>query len=217
VKAYTTLFDDCMPELPGADAAMVLHAIKRVCNDFYERSLYSREILTPMNIVANQATYAAVSGDPTNFECGKIISVKMNTGSSAGPVKLEPRSTNQLDDELPNWSVQTGTPKYYTQTAIDNVVLAYVPDTSYTAGLLITISKLPLYAGGGIDDFVFEKFAEGLGAGVKSRMMRMPKKPWSNPNLAEEYGRYFDDEVSAAQAIASRSYGAGRLRTRAWG
>lgn len=216
MKAYSTLFDDVLPELPGADPAIVLHQIKRTVNDFYERSLFSRERIVA-NLVAGVATYVVGSSTPTDFDVGKVLDVRLNTGSSAGPQKMQPRTPQQLDIEMPNWDTQTGVPRYYTQSAIDTIVLVLIPNTSYVGGLIITISKLPTYAGIGYDDAVAEKFNEALGAGVKSRMMRMPKKPWSNPQLASQYGAFFDAEVGAAAIIAGRSYGRGRLRTRCYG
>lgn len=214
---YTTFYDDVMPELPGAELPVVLYQIKRVCKDFYERSLYSRETLPGINVVALTSSYSVVASDAANFEVGKILSVRFNNGSSAGPSKLDPRTKDQLDIELPNWDTQTGNPRYYTQTGVDNVTLALVPNTSYAAGLIVRVSKIPLSTGGGIDDFVYDKFGDEIGLGVKARMMRMPKKPWSNPVMAGAYMTEFDQEVAAAAMIAAREFGAGRLRTRAWG
>lgn len=214
---YTALYDDVMTELPGADLPAVLHQIKRTCNDFYERSLYSRETLAGIDVVALTASYTPAPSDPSNFDIGKILEVRFNNGSTTGPKKLDPRTKAQLDIELPNWDTQTGNPRYYTQASLGDITLALIPDTSYAAALIVTIAKLPLYAGGGIDDAVFEKFGEGLGLGVKARMMRMPKKPWSNPALAGAYMLEYDREVAGAAMIAARNYGAGRLRTRCYG
>jgi hypothetical protein len=218
LKAYTTLLDDLMPELPGAETALVLHHIKRTCNDFYERSLYSQEVLVPMSVVAGTATYNIVSADPSNFECGKVLDVKLvDSTNSIAPLKLSPRTPAQLNTEMPDWESQTGTPKFYTQRAIDQITLAYVPADSYASSLYVTMAKLPLYAGGGIDDFVYEKFAEALAAGVKGRLMRMSKKPWTDKVQAREYMAEFDREVAAAAVIVGKAYGRGKMRSRAYG
>lgn len=216
---YTTLYDDVLPELPGAESALALHHIKRACNDFYERSLYSRETLAGQTITVNVATYSVVASDPSNFDCGKILEVSFwdSSGSMTKPKSLTPRTREQLTYEMPDWATRTGTPSAYTQPAIDRVTLAYTPDATYTGGLIVTIAKLPLYAGAGVDDAVFEKFNEVLAYGAKARMMRMPKKPWSNPKLAAEYRTMFDQEVGKAAAIAAKGYGRAPLRTRAYG
>lgn len=214
---YTALYDDVMPELPGADLAVVLHQIKRSCNDFYERSLYARETLPAIDIVQGTATYTPLPTDSTNFEIGKIIGARFNNGSAAGPARLQARSKHQLNVEIPNWDTRQGNPVYYTQSNISSLTLVYIPDAGYLGGLIVTIAKLPIYAGTGIDTDVFEKFSEAIGSGVKQRMMRMAKKPWSNPQMALEYGRFFDSEVSGAAAIAARSYGSAPLRSRSYG
>ena len=214
---YTALYDDVMPELPGADLAVVLHQIKRTCNDFYERSLYARETLVPIDVVQGTATYTPIVSDPADFEIGKILGVRFNNGSAAGPVKLQSRTKHQLNIEVPNWDTRQGNPVYYTQGDIASVTLVYVPDAGYVGGLIITIAKLPIYLGVGIDTNIFEKFSEAIGAGIKQRMMRMAKKPWSNPPMALEYGKFFESEVSAAAVIAGRSFGSAPLRSRSYG
>ena len=218
MKAYTTLYDDVVPELPGAELGMVLHQIKRTCNDFYERTLYSREVLPGINVVANTATYTVAPSDAANFEVGKILEVRLVSAASsnATPYKMLARTPEQLDIDMPDWDASTGAPKFYAQRAIDQVTLAYIPASASLAGLIVTIAKLPLYAGVGIDDAIYEKFSEALGYGVKGRMMRMPKKPWSNPTLATNYLAMFDNEVAGASAIAAKGFGRAPLRSRSY-
>ena len=215
--AYTALYDDVFPELPGADAPLVLHTIKRTLNDFYERSLYSREVLS-LDVVAGQADYtpATALSEPAVYEIGKILDVRLMVTGTTKPKQLLPRSQHQLSNDMPDWDTRQGTPRFYTQKAIDTLTLAYIPADSITAGLKVTVSKLPLYGGTGFDTFIYEKFAESLAAGVKARMMRMPKKPWSNPGLAQAYMREFDQEVAAAAAIAAKNHGEAPLRSKAW-
>lgn len=218
MKAYTTIYDDVVPELPGAETALVLHHIKRTCYDFYDRTLYARETLAGINVVSGTATYAVAPTDAANFKVGKVLGVRLGNASPATMMPtLYPRTKEQLDTEVPDWNITQGTPKYYMQTAVDSVTLAYIPDTSITGGLVVTISKLPIYAGGGIDDAIHERFVETIGWGVKARMMRMRKKPWSDPVAASDYDRMYTAEVAAAAAIAARGFGRAPLRTRAYG
>lgn len=218
MKAYTTLYDDCTPELPGAEPALVLHYIKRTCNDFYERTLYSREVLAGISIVAGTATYTITASDTANFEVGKILEVRLISSSSSNltAYKMQARTPEQLDIDMPDWDTNTGSPRFYTQRAIDQLTLAYVPADSCPSGLIVTIAKLPLYAGAGIDDPIYEKFMEALGYGIKGRLMRMPKKPWSNPELSKQYLQMFENEVAGASAIAAKGFGRAPLRSRSY-
>jgi hypothetical protein len=216
--AYTALYDDVLPELPGCEPTLALHHIKRACNDFYERSLYARETLAGINVVAQTATYAVAPTDATNFQVGKILRAQLfGFVGDTNPVTLDPKTPAELDLILPQWATASGSPRYYTQTAIDSMTLALVPATSTTGGLVVTIAKLPQYAGTGIDSAIYDKFGEEIAKGAKARLMRMKKKPWSDPEQAQVYQEMFDKEISAAAVIAARAYGRGRLRTRAWG
>jgi hypothetical protein len=219
MKTYASFFDDVLPELPGCTTEMALHHIKRTCNDFYERSLFGREECTPQDVVAGTSAHTALALDVANFEVSRILEVRLKDSSSADakPRKLDPRSKAWLDQVMPDWDTQQGTPKFYTQNSMDTVVLAYIPVNSLTAGLQISIAKVPLYTGTGVDDGVFSKFSESIAYGIKSRLMRMPKKPWSNDKLAADYARLFEGEVAAAAAIATNSFGRGVMRTKAWG
>ena len=206
---YTQLYDDVMPELPGAAQALVLHHVKRACNDFYERSLFVRQDLTPINVLANTATYALAVTDPTNYDISKVMAVLLDGKP------LLPKTIEALDADSSNWRTQTGVSANYTQTALNSLTIAYVPVASITAGLKVTVAVVPQYGGAGIDDAVYNKWAEVIAAGVKYRLMQMRKKPWSDAQEADRLRRYFDSEVSGAAAVAARGHGRAPLRCRA--
>jgi hypothetical protein len=219
VTPYTAFYDDVLPEMPGCTTTLALHHIKRTCNDFYERSLFGREDCALLDVVVATPSYTAVTLDPTNFDVTRVLEVRLKNTASTGikPKVLSPRSKAWLDQFMPDWDTQAGTPSAYMQTAANNVTLAYIPDTTYLAGLQISIAKVPNYAGAGIDDAVYGKFSESIALGIKARLMRMAKKPWTNDKMAPVYAQQFEGEVAAAAAIANVGYGRAVMRTRAWG
>lgn len=214
MKAFTTLYDEVVPEVPGAELALVLYHIKQACREFCQRSLYAREVLAPIDVVASTATYTATPSAPSDFEVGSVVEARILVDSALR--QLSPRAPRQLDAEVPNWDTQTGQPIYYTQRATNTVTLAPIPAASITAGLVLTIAKVPLAAGGGIDDDLYAKFLTGLAAGAKYRLMRMGKKPWSDANMAGYYERVFNTEIAAAAMLASKAFGRGPSRTKAY-
>lgn len=214
---WTTFLRDVLPELPGADQPLVLYHVKDTCYDFYARSLYGKQWVTPIDVVQGTASYAAAPVDSTNFATTKVLEVMYQDGSAGRSQKLDPKSADDLDRDLPHWRVCQGRVSCYTQNDVDDITLALIPACSTAGGLKVRIAYAPLPSGAGIDDKVYQRFSREIAAGVKSRLMIMPKKPWSNPQLASKYERDFDLAVAGAAAMAAKEFGRAPLRTRAWG
>ena len=223
MKAYTNLYDDVLPELPGIEVTLALHHIKRACQDFCSRSAFSRVTLPAINVTTSLATYSLAHPDPTNFEITKILVVEYE-GRRMTPKTIEwmndtPNDWNRNtgDATLYSWRTQTGNPRFYIQQAIASLTLVAVPNHDTLSGLLVTISDQPSYTGVGINDDTWSAFAEDIGAGAKSRLMKMPNKPWSNAQAGHDYWVQFENAIGAAATMASKGYGRATLRTKAWG
>jgi hypothetical protein len=214
MKAYTLLYDDVMPELPGCDLPLALHHIKRTCNDFYDSTMCSRETLALMDVTVNVPTYAIVPSDSANFDVDRVLEVRLLNGSRYK--KLDPTKRSTLDIFCEDWDTQTGTPTQYLQDAVNSVTLVKIPDTTITGGLKVTIAKVPLYAGAGIDDDIFAAYAETLAKGVKARLMRMAKKPWTNQVQGATYAKEYGIELSAAAVLAAKGFGRAPFRSRVY-
>jgi hypothetical protein len=215
MKVWTTFYDHVMPELPGAELALVLHQIKQTCLDFYDSTTVSREVLPVIDVVANTATYTIVPSDAANFAVDRVLEVRWFNGSKF--LKLDPTNDSNANIDYPEWDTKTGTPtKFLQSTGPDKITLLYIPDTSLVGGLKVKIAKVPLYAGAGIDDDVYAAYSEALGYGIKGRMMRMAKKPWSNPTQAKMYLDLYATESAAAAVFADKGYGKAPFRTRAY-
>lgn len=209
---YTAFYDDVMPELPGAETPLVLHHIKRTCNDWYERTTYMREDVFKTTTV-NVPTYTVAPQDTANFETGKVITVAyLRNGTDYA--ELGGKTPAWLTANQSGWDTRQGRVTYFTQPAIDQVRLAMIPGESITNGLRITIAKLPLYGGAGIDDAVWEKFSETIAAGVKYRLMSMRRKPWTDPVRAAECRQMYESDLAAAAAIIASGFGRAPMRSK---
>lgn len=211
MKAYTLFYDDVMPELPGAPLDLVLYHIKKACADFYTQSACGREHLVAFDTVANQPTYLVNTTDGVNFEFGQVISVKYNG------VPLLPKSPMVLDREDFKWREQTGRIVSYTMEDFNHVRLVKVPDTAEVGAIAVEISRSPIATGGGIDDEIYRLYNDDIAAGVKARLMRISRKPYSNAGQARDYLRDYNNAVGSASAWAEKGAGAGPMRTRSYG
>lgn len=211
MKAYTLFYDDVMPELPGAPLDLVLYNIKKTCAELYSQSLCGREWLAAVDTVASQPTYLVNTTDGVNFEYGQLTAVKYNGEP------LEAKSQILLDREDFKWREQTGTIYAYTMEDYNHVRLVKVPQSAEVGALVLQIARSPIATGGGIDDEIYRLWSDEIAAGVKGKLMRMARKPYSNAQLSREYLSTFRAAIGSAAAWAAKGAGTGPLRSRSYG
>jgi hypothetical protein len=72
--------------------------------------------------------------------------------------------------------------------------------------ILLTVIPSPCCAS--IPVSVATPYGKAIGAGAVADALRMPSKPWSNPELAKEYDRTFNRGVLSARNLAMTNRGA---------
>lgn len=212
MKAFTLWYDDTMPELPGAEAALVANAIKRACIEFCERSQFHRQTLTAINVVSGTASYALTAPSAAYRICG-VVEVQYDL--TTDQKELFPKTRDDLDAKLGlGWESLSGDVIYYLQDTINTVRLVRKPDEAITAGLVVRVAMAPDQAATEASDEIYNEFYDAIAAGAKYRLMLMPSKPWSNSQMAGFYRDRFESEIGAAQVRAARGYGRAPMRTR---
>jgi hypothetical protein len=194
---FEDLYDEVMPELPGAPLPLVLNAIRNSVIAFCNGSDVWRAWLDPVNVIANQPTYDIEV--PPGTDLVTLLSVKHD-----GDL-LTPRNEDDLDVWNPRWRTEPERPRYYMQQDQDTVTLAAVPKCGFTGGLLLSVSLQPERTAKSFPGWIYSQYWEGITAGAKARLMKMPGKPYSNPQAGAMYAMTFDTETSGAKADASRS------------
>lgn len=206
---FETFLDDVMPELPGCPTDLALRHIRRTLNDFGFQTRYLTVWLDPISTTAGGAAYGIVPTD-TDLQLVRPEEVRYNGD------ELDPVSVDELNTEEPAWRTETGEPRVYTREDDDQIKLVYIPTTSTTDALRVKVSVTPDFDATGFAKVFYDRFADGIAAGVKARLMSMPKKPWSDPATAEKYLRDYQVEVDTAKHLADKSLSGARRRTRTY-
>lgn len=194
---YTDLLDEVMPELPGAQIALVTNAIRNSVIAFCNGSGVWRAWLDPVDVVAGEPIYAVEP--PPGTDLVTLLSVKYD-----GRV-IKPANEDQLDAWHARWRVERRYPEYYMQQDQDTVILACVPPDNHPGGLLFSVSLQPERTSRTFPGWIYSQYWDGITAGAKARMMRMAGKPWSNPQQALMYENAFESETGGARADAARA------------
>lgn len=201
---FTQWYDDVLPSVPGCSQAMALDAIRKAAIEFCERSWGWTYNPAAIDVVNGQISYAFTP------PAGAVVSKVLHVWYDDKPI--HPRSPDQLDGMFPNWRTSSGTPEYYTQEDERNLLLVAVPNADLTGGLKMRVSLKPTYNAADIETRLYEEYREAIASGALSRLMMMPKKPYTDLALAAVHQATFDDKIATVRLKVQKGYARAPLR-----
>lgn len=133
---------------------------------------------------------------------------------------IEPISEDDLDTEFNNtdfgwvgvnWRTDVKLPtRWYIQDD-GTVGLALAPNA--TGALRILCALKPTRASTSFPTWIYERYVNVIAHGAKAKLMEVPKKPYSDPQLAGYHMGKFHDGVSEARLRSAKSATRAPLRT----
>lgn len=204
----TDLFNEVLPELPGVGEALATNAIRNAIIEFCQGSWCWRYFMDPMPVLANLNTYELDL--PPGAEVAQVLVLKVDGKP------LVPKGEEDLTALLPRWQTETGTPKYYLTDDPSQVILAPVPNTRIPGGLVLTVALQPTRTSTGFPTWIWSRYFDGLAAGAKARLMAMPGKPWTSPQLYQLYRARFEAAMASAKVESQKSLSRGPMRTKSY-
>ena len=172
-KDITSFRDYTVPELPGCPLSIVDQAIMETLREFFHRTQYWQEDLTAIDVVAAQTEYE-LDPSSSNSEIDAVVTVEQD-GS-----ELEAGVDYKLDD----------TKKL--------LVLNNEPDAASTGGLEVKVALKPRLTATRIPERMFNDWVYQIAAGVKGKLMALPKMKWTDQQMAVFYFDKFESGVAEA-------------------
>lgn len=204
---FDTLMGHCLVDLPGAPEISVTIALNAAARALcLEAGVW--EEAQSITLVADQAEYAPVA------VAGSVArSIKAVTFNNR---HLLPTSLNTVLEASPAQLNAVGEPTHYYLTIDMKVRLIPIP-TAAQAGLSmrVDLAFVPTMDATTLPSDLVERFGETLICGAKARMMAMPEKAWSNPQLALFYQNEFTQGVTKARIEKLTDYGRSDLTVKA--
>lgn len=208
MAALDAFFPDVLVEVPGCPLPMVKHHVRRSIIEFCERTRRLTYTCPSINSVADTSTYSIAP--PADHEVHEIISVRHNN------IPVNPVGEDWLNANLSNWqSKKSKTATGYMFTRPVTVRLYPIPSEAGTGNISVMVALKPTQVAVVIDDRLLA-YSEVIAAGAKRRLMVMPKKEWSDANLAIYYGGIFNAGIGKARidSIVSDSAFSGEIMRR---
>lgn len=170
-------------ELPGAPQPIVLQTARTMIDEFCRRTDAWQEALAAMDYAADTLDYALSPAASASVH--RILLVKLDD------TELQP----------------------YTYTLEDGNTLRFAsaPASSDSAGgLVVIVSLRPTLDCTELTQAFMERWYDTFCSGVKWRMMAMPRRSWSNPEMAQVYIQNWNRGIGEARMeIAGPQYKAG--------
>lgn len=206
--ALTSWYDDVLPHVPGCVEPVALHAIRLAAIDFCERTWVINDDHSPIDIVADQASYNYVP--PT----GKLVHKRLEVWYAGNAI------IDRAPDQLKliygaNWQTQAGLPLYHTATGPRAIRLVPIPTEALTGGLTLRVAYKPTQAATTVDDILLEDYREPIANGARMRLMLQAKKPYTNQKQAGIEKEFFDAAVAMVRHQVQRGFGRSRAKTTA--
>lgn len=205
IVLWSEFYDHIMPELPGVQPALVDHWLRQVAIDFCQDTCVHTTEVTPIDIVADTATYDLSSPiDETEVFMVKAVWYD--------DVPLDIAPADVLDRYFTYWPSVTDTqPSCYTHSRPDQITLYPTPDTALVGGLRVKVVLRPTLIATGLASWVFTRYLRAISMGVKGRLMEMQGKPWTNLQIAAANLSEYRSAKAVARGEVSRSFTRGVL------
>ena len=189
-----------LQQIAGAPDTLVQSQLQLVLREFYTKSTGWRDNFGPYQINSGVSSINLNPIDQNTrlqFVLGAFLFPFQGSNS---PLWLRnmPRAPIGGVPQLPS--------RFFMQRP-DVLVLDPVPDQTYGQILNVYACAVPVTTGVQLPDIAYTHHVDGLLWGTLARLYQMPKKPWTNQDLAKQYMKQYRMEILMARDIANRGYG----------
>jgi len=199
---------DISLEAPSAPDPLITKYFIESARDFCRRTRYWREDLDPIDFAVDVNEYdlfTPVSGT----EIIDVVTAAL-AANSQPLIRGTPRNISYS-------ATVSGDPTSFALPSKNLMRLGPTPSAALTGALNVRVSLQPTQKAVSISDRLMSDYGDKINYGTLSRLLRMPKKPWSNASMAGFYLAEYENSIPVATAMAEDEYTKGVVRTVRYG
>jgi hypothetical protein len=201
MKLWSDFYDLVVPDLPGCPFAAVDSALRQAAITFCEQSLAWEYVHPSVSVVAGTAAYAFIP--PAGAVVHAITYAELDDKEIESHV-------GESCIRIARWRHQTGTPEYILGGP---AFLTLVPEPCADGTLAMVVALKPAPSSTGVDDTQYNEHREAIVHGAMARLMSSPKKPYTDPQLAQHHAQQFTIKTAAAGMRVANSHARAPLIT----
>jgi hypothetical protein len=184
--AWDTFLPIITPDIPGCPHATIELNLAATVADFCARTHIWR---APLDLGVTQADTSIYPVFNTSHVI--IESVLWLLVDNRKLEHTDPRLINPED------LTRTGQPTHFWIENDKNIRLFFTPDDAYT--LSGEVALKPSRQSCGVEDWIYETWADAIVSGVIYRITRTPGKEWSSPDMAAAHKSLYEQGVTNAR------------------
>lgn len=200
MKTYEQFLDEVMPHVPGCPNAIAINAIRNAAIEFCEKSLVVQRDHELVSVVRNVADYDLEA--PTGQVVAKIMRAWFQA-TPLMPIAPDEVGSIRVYNARAEGADGPGDPRYIIQKNDTTFSLYPVPKENKPLSIFMRVAMKPSRASTQVEDVLFEDYLETIAAGARARLMLMPGKPYTSPELALANKTLFDQGVNLARHRAT--------------
>jgi hypothetical protein len=222
-KAWSLYLPEVLPEVENCPQIMAVNAVRNAAIEFSEKSWAWTFEFAPSggSLVADQATYTITPPFSAPQDCNILTLARLGyyAVDATKPQDVPgPYSEAELDRLRPGWREEesTGTLNTVSLFTYKDLTLRIIPIpvVNQADALVATAVLKPARAGTAGPDVLYEDWLEAIAHGAKWKLMALPKKEWSDPDLAGYHEKEFRKGIN--KALARQIKGGGRQSVTAY-
>lgn len=219
-QVITDLLPQLRIELPGIPEPVLVDGLHAALDDFLKQSeVWKFSVATILNwtTALSFPALGAATEIPASTRVVRIDTVKYGVGgTNLKPVPFKTR--DQLDSELPDWEVRTGSsPDVWTNNGPGVPQIVPIADADVLGSLQIRVILSALDQSVTVPTFIIAEFADEIRYGTLARLMKIPGKDWTSLSAASSYKALFNVGVKKAKSRSEAEYGQPVSREMAYG
>ena len=197
MKLWASFYSYYLQDLPGCTSFAAVNELRRAAQEFCERTKVFRVDLDPTTTNASEDTYEFEIDEEQMLV--KVMSAKLDT--------------QDLKLLLPGDEItMSGTAA---MLVLDQTQFTLMTQPAARQKVYVKAVMKPSNSSTGVEDFIFDQYAEAIAHGAKSRLMNKAGKTYTNPALAQQEKQEFEAAISKTLMRAAKAYSSAPLRTRA--
>ena len=192
MASYSSLVKEVLPYVPFCPDSLVEQQLRSATIEFCERSKAFILDIDPVSTIPGVFEY--------DFDIPSGTEVHQILHATYDGKDMDPISPRSLELNYPDWRDRTGNPHVYLQKTPTTFWLVPVPSTSKE--LIMSVALKPSRTSNNIDTVVSNTYRDALIYGTLYRLLRMPKREWTDVGAAQEYLFQFNVEIRQAELRA---------------